>query len=67
MCGRKVRYSDALTARAGGMINMEHPLSIVRKLYHYRCPLCRGYHLTKKKQPGQEPIMLEQVQEPMAA
>lgn len=58
MCEGKIRYSDELAARAGGMISLEKhgEENGVEKLYTYRCDACRGYHLTRKKRFGQEPI-----------
>jgi hypothetical protein len=30
----------------------------ITKLYRYRCKECRGWHLTRKPKPGQQPITL---------
>jgi hypothetical protein len=45
MCASKSRYPDELTARAAGQHYREH--NETKPLFVYRCPNCRGYHLTK--------------------
>jgi hypothetical protein len=44
-CERKVRYSDEFGARAAGQL-LEEQNKI--KLWLYPCPICKGWHLTKK-------------------
>ena len=47
MCSGKHRWADELAARAGAIQSLEaRPEG--RKLYTYKCPVCQGYHLTKK-------------------
>jgi ribosomal protein L44E len=60
MCTGKVRYADELADIAGGLKSLEDHVAEngISKLYRYRCAECRGYHLTRKKQPGQQPITL---------
>lgn len=58
MCQGKHRWPDELAARAGGLQSLERRPETLR-LYTYHCPACRGYHLTRCKQKGQEPIRLE--------
>jgi hypothetical protein len=57
MCLTKYRLSDELSARAWGMRCLELRPE-VRKLFVYRCPVCRGFHLTRHrgKQTIGEPI-----------
>ena len=57
MCQRKHRWSDELAARAAALQSLERRPKVF-KLYTYKCPVCLGYHLTRKKQPGQVPVML---------
>jgi hypothetical protein len=45
-CASKRRHPDELSARAHAMFALEE-YGNVRKLYVYRCPTCRGWHLTK--------------------
>jgi hypothetical protein len=60
MCLGKVRYPDEPTAIAGGLSSLEQhgEANGVTKLYRYKCPDCRGWHLTKRRHPGQQPITL---------
>jgi len=60
MCEGKVRYADELAAIAGGMISLEQhgTENGITKLYRYKCPACFGFHLTRKRHPGQEPITI---------
>lgn len=57
MCLGKHRWSDELSARAAAIASLERRPKTLR-LFTYKCPSCRGYHLTRSKQPGQEPVML---------
>ena len=56
MCQRKQRFSDELTANAGAMISLERHDQGYSKLWTYKCPVCKGWHLTKKPVSGKEPI-----------
>ena len=56
MCERKDRYSDEHAAAAGAMRSLENHNSGYSKLWTYKCPVCRGWHCTKKKINGREPI-----------
>lgn len=68
MCFNKRRFSCELGARAAGLISLEErPDSGYEKLWPYKCPICKCWHLTKKRKSGTEPIQLEKYQEQMAA
>lgn len=58
MCLHKVRYADELAAIAGGVLSLEQhgEENGISKLYRYKCPDCFGWHLTRSRHPGQEPI-----------
>lgn len=45
-CMGKKRYPDEMTARATGEICLQ--MKELAGLYVYKCPHCRGYHLTRK-------------------
>lgn len=60
MCASKRRYSDEPAARAGGMISLERQDTGYSKLWPYRCLICRGWHLSKKKRFGVAPITLDE-------
>ena len=45
-CAKKNRYTDIFTAIAIGVRQKE--IGGIQ-LYTYRCPACRGWHLTKSK------------------
>jgi hypothetical protein len=49
MCESKLRYPDEITARAAGMASLEQLPDRADRLYTYNCPLCRGWHLTKRR------------------
>lgn len=46
MCLSKNRYPDKLTACAAGAHFIE--TMQVDGLWYYRCPICRGWHLTRQ-------------------
>jgi hypothetical protein len=54
-CTMKQRWSDQFAAVAGAYVHLEKN-QVDLDLYTYRCPHCKGWHLTKKKQKGQDPI-----------
>ena len=55
MCSGKHRWPDEICARAGAMQSLERrPLT--KRLFTYRCPACKGWHLTRCKQKNQEPV-----------
>ena len=56
MCNRKQRYSDEFSARAKAKIDIDGGKA--RKLWVYPCPLCRGWHLTKK--PNSRKVMIDE-------
>jgi ribosomal protein L44E len=58
MCLNKARYSDESAAIAGGARSLEQhgEANGIKKLYRYKCPDCKGWHLTRKKHNGQTPI-----------
>ena len=60
-CTGKHRWSDEMSARAGAMHSIEQ-YGQVEKLWVYRCPHCSGWHLTKIRQAGQEPVTLKEMQ-----
>lgn len=43
-CAGKNRYSDQLTAIAMGM--QQESIYDGSKIFHYRCEICRGWHIT---------------------
>lgn len=47
-CHAKRRYADEHAARAVGIECMAES---TYPLYIYRCPCCKGWHLTKQEQP----------------
>lgn len=69
-CRSKLRYCDDMTARAAGQLYMEHAEKAGkprRQLYVYKCPLCRGWHLSKRFNPDrcqQVDYMYEATQQP---
>ena len=58
MCKSKVRWADELSARAGAMQALEDR-PMVLKLYTYKCPVCAGFHLTRKLVAGCAPIFAD--------
>lgn len=58
MCQGKHRWADELSARAGALGSLEQRPETGR-LFTYRCPVCRGFHLTRSKQRGQTPVALD--------
>ena len=44
-CQRKHRWPDEMSARAGALHSLE--ITDTKKLWIYRCSICRGWHLTK--------------------
>ncbi len=60
MCAKKVRYADELTAGAGALISLEKHQSGYLKLWVYHCPVCKGYHCTKKPVAGKKPYTLDE-------
>lgn len=57
-CTGKRRWPDQLSVMAGAVSSLEKTYR-PEGLYYYRCPYCKGWHLTKSKQSGQEPVTLE--------
>lgn len=56
------RWPDEMSARAGALFAIE-TYKRESKLYVYRCPTCRGWHLTKFKQDNSEPVIAAGVAE----
>lgn len=57
-CDNKHRWADELAAIAGAIHAFEkYHNSKGESLWVYRCPLCKGWHLTKKPQRGQSPVV----------
>lgn len=54
-CVNKRRYTDEPQARAAGLAAIENNRNASR-LFVYRCPVCRGWHLTRAAQAGQASI-----------
>lgn len=50
-CEKKRRFSDEFAARAAAQERLQQ-LGQKDGLSVYRCPLCAGWHLTSKKNPG---------------
>lgn len=48
MCLKKRRFPDEYVARAVAQETLGDPASDVDHLFVYRCPNCRGWHLTHK-------------------
>lgn len=48
-CKGKHRYSDEVTARAGGAVSLEERQNRAQ-LWCYLCKHCRGWHLTSSNQ-----------------
>lgn len=57
MCSGKNRWADELSAVAGAIHSLERHKDSP-ELYVYHCPECKGWHLTKRPQAGQQPITL---------
>lgn len=49
-CLNKQRHPDEFVARAAAMHSLERPDCDVDRLWVYRCPLCRGFHLSSRPQ-----------------
>lgn len=58
MCSGKHRWPDEVSVMAGALHALETHPPMSGRLYYYRCSECRGWHLTKSKQPGQKPVTL---------
>lgn len=56
-CSSKGRWPDAVSATASALYALEQE-DRPGGLFYYQCPHCRGWHLTKQPQPGQEPVRL---------
>lgn len=54
-CTGKHRWCDEVSARAGAIFAIEQ-YKKVEKLWVYRCPYCKGWHLTSKEQFNQDAI-----------
>lgn len=52
MCASKVRYPDEATCRArmGQLFEQGHVQK--KRLWVYKCPSCRGFHMTSASQYG---------------
>lgn len=53
-CTGKHRWPDELSARAGALHSIE-AFGSAYALWVYRCPLCRGWHLTRNAQHLERP------------
>lgn len=53
-CARKTRYATEIAARMGAQSVMTNPNLIAPdQLWVYRCPVCTGWHCTKKPNDAQ--------------
>lgn len=48
-CQRKHRHPDEFTARASAQYCLETHEPNRKSLWVYPCPVCRGWHLTKRR------------------
>src|SRR5579863_3910362 len=55
MCAGKNRYPDVLTASAAGAHYIE--IDQLKALWWYRCPVCKGIHLTKTNHGKRQNVM----------
>lgn len=55
-CAGKRRHPDELTARAAAVRVLNHPKAATSILYVYPCPVCRGWHLTKRERGNGTPV-----------
>lgn len=51
-CRAKRRYSDEMTARADGTTLISGGHTSATQMFCYRCTHCRGWHLTRNRQPS---------------
>lgn len=51
-CGGKRRYPDRGQALKAGRQSLDFERD--KALWIYKCPVCRGYHLTKKPGPARD-------------
>lgn len=51
-CLSKQRYPDEAVARAATSVHLESGVSDAVELWVHRCEHCRGWHTTKRRQPG---------------
>jgi hypothetical protein len=57
MCRNKIRWADEFAA-VGFALGALERYPTTRLLWTYRCPVCKGWHLTKRRQHKREPISL---------
>lgn len=61
-CEGKKRWPCEITARAGAMAVIErNDPGTPDALYVYRCPTCRGWHLTKNRQKSSPPVTVDDI------
>lgn len=48
MCGTKKRFRDDIAAKFA-MTRMDTTATETRPIRAYKCPICKGWHLTSKK------------------
>lgn len=58
MCRRKIRWANEFTAVAFALGWLERQPEKIKYVWTYRCPHCKGWHLTKSRQRNKEPITL---------
>lgn len=58
-CLSKIRYPDEAVARAATAHHLEHGSSEAVELWVHRCPHCRGWHTTKRPQPGEASVVAD--------
>lgn len=54
-CESKRRHPDELTARAAAMDSIKK-YQTTQRLFVYQCGVCRGWHLTRRRNPNSLPV-----------
>lgn len=58
-CLSKIRYPDEHVARAATAHHLEFGSSESVELWVHRCEHCRGWHTTKRPQPGEASVVAD--------
>lgn len=56
MCLGKLRFADECACRVVAQESINRPQSMVKMLWVYQCPNCRGYHMTKLRNYRVAPV-----------